>query len=79
MSTAQSGCDCASVRPMVPPKDGSGIGSTVRSGLNLAAAVASASFSAPRVRVDRATIPVSPSLASARRWGRRREPLTARA
>ena len=49
MLMVQSACDCASVRPMVPPKDGSGIGSTVRSGLNLPAAVASASLSAPMV------------------------------
>ena len=41
----QSGTDASIVRPAVPPKPRSGTGSTVRSGLNLLAASASASFS----------------------------------
>ena len=46
MLIVQSGTDWSSVRPIVPPKFGSGIGSTVRSGLNLPIASASDSFSA---------------------------------
>src|SRR6516162_5799073 len=41
----QSGTDWSMVRPAVPPKVRSGIGSAVRSGLNLPAASASAAFS----------------------------------
>ena len=44
----QSGTDRSTVRPIVPPKVRSGTGSTVRSGLNLPAASASASLS-PRM------------------------------
>ena len=46
MLIVQSGTDASSVRPIVPPKFGSGIGSTVRSGLNFPIASASDSFSA---------------------------------
>ena len=44
----QSATDWSIVRPIVPPKLRSGIGSTVRSGLNLPAASARAAFSSPR-------------------------------
>ena len=44
----QSATESLSVRPAVPPKALSGIGSTVRSGTNLPAASASASFSPRR-------------------------------
>ena len=47
MFIVQSGTDSSSVRPTVPPKFGSGIGSTVRSGLNFPIASASDCFSAP--------------------------------
>ena len=47
MLIVQSATDASSVRPIVPPKFGSGIGSTVRSGLNFPIASASDSFSAP--------------------------------
>ena len=46
----QSGTDLSTVRPIVPPKLRSGMGSTVRSGLNLPAASARASLS-PRTPV----------------------------
>ena len=46
MLIVQSATDASSVRPIVPPKFGSGIGSTVRSGLNLPIASASDSFRA---------------------------------
>ena len=46
MLIVQSATDASSVRPIVPPKFGSGIGSTVRSGLNLPIASASDSFNA---------------------------------
>ena len=46
MLIVQSATDASSVRPTVPPKFGSGIGSTVRSGLNFPIASASDSFSA---------------------------------
>lgn len=60
-----------SVRPAVPPKALSGIGSTVRSGLNLPAASASASFSPRRPclsigATDLAGEPVSARSASSR-------------
>ena len=44
MLIVQSATDASSVRPTVPPKFGSGIGSTVRSGLNFPIASASDSF-----------------------------------
>ena len=47
MLIVQSATDVSSVRPIVPPKFGSGIGSTVRSGLNFPIASASDSFNAP--------------------------------
>ena len=47
MLIVQSATDASSVRPTVPPKFGSGIGSTVRSGLNFPIASASDSFNAP--------------------------------
>ena len=47
MLIVQSATDASSVRPIVPPKFGSGIGSTVRSGLNFPIASASDSFNAP--------------------------------
>ena len=47
MLIVQSGTEASSVRPIVPPKFGSGIGSPVRSGLNFPIASASDSFSAP--------------------------------
>ena len=47
----QSATDLSSVRPMAPPKSGSRIGSTVRSGLNLPIASASEPFRA-RTRPD---------------------------
>ena len=46
MLIVQSGTDASIVRPIVPPKFGSGIGSTVRSGLNFPIASASDSFNA---------------------------------
>ena len=46
MLIVQSGIDASSVRPIVPPKFGSGIGSTLRSGLNFPIASASDPFSA---------------------------------
>ena len=46
MLIVQSATDASSVRPTVPPKFGSGIGSTVRSGLNFPIASASDSFRA---------------------------------
>ena len=46
MLIVQSATDASSVRPIVPPKFGSGIGSTVRSGLNFPIASASDSFKA---------------------------------
>ena len=47
MLIVQSATDASSVRPIVPPKFGSGIGSTVRSGLNFPIASPSDSFNAP--------------------------------
>ena len=47
MLIVQSATDASSVRPTVPAKFGSGIGSTVRSGLNFPIASASDSFNAP--------------------------------
>ena len=49
MLMVQSATDASSVRPIVPPKFGSVIGSFVRSGLNLPIASASDAFS-PRTR-----------------------------
>ena len=46
MLIVQSATDASSVLPIVPPKLGSGIGNTVRSGLNFPIASASDSFSA---------------------------------
>ena len=47
MLIVQSATDASSVLPIVPPKFGSGIGNTVRSGLNFPIASASDSFNAP--------------------------------
>ena len=47
MLIVQSATDASSVRPIAPPKFGSGIGSTVRSGLNFPIASPSDSFNAP--------------------------------
>ena len=47
MLIVQSATEASIVRPIVPPKFGSGMGSTVRSGLNLPIASASDSFNAP--------------------------------
>ena len=47
MAIVQSPTDVSRVRPIAPPKFGSGIGSTVRSGLNFPIASPSDSFNAP--------------------------------
>ena len=52
MLIVQSATDASSVRPIVPPKFGSGIGSTVRSGLNFPIASARDSFSAAVPRLS---------------------------
>ena len=64
MLIVQSATDASRVRPIVPPKFGSGIGSTVRSGLNFPIASASDSFNAPMPflspwTTDRSTAPPS--------------------
>ena len=64
MSIVQSATDVSSVRPIVPPKFGSGIGSTVRSGLNFPIASPSDSFNAPMPflspwTTDRSSAPAS--------------------
>ena len=62
----QSATDWPIVRPIVPPKARSGIGSTVRSGLNLPAASASADFRSRSPRESMGAADIAIALASTR-------------